>query len=73
MRKDFISWRRTADGLSLFSTAVAGCLATMVPEWDGRFWTVRFADGTSTDPMSFTVARDTALQRTASIRRGGRG
>lgn len=67
MRRDFHTWRRTSDGLTLFSTSKPGALATMVPDpRDGRLWRVRFADGTVTDAMSFTLAKDTALQRTAS-------
>jgi hypothetical protein len=62
MRRNFVTWRRTADGLSLFSTAIAGCLATLVPERDGRFWRVVFPDGHQTEAMPFTVAKDVAMQ-----------
>jgi hypothetical protein len=64
MRKDFTTWRRTDAGLALFSTAVAGCLATMVPDpRDGRLWRVAWPDGTRTEAMPFGVARDVAMQR----------
>jgi hypothetical protein len=68
MRREFTAWRLTADGLSLFSTAVAGPVAVLQPTRDGRTWHVRWPDGTRSLPVSFRLARDIALQRAAPVR-----